>query len=150
MYKIEAFTDGACSGNPGPGGWGVILIAKKNNKIIKKKEFSGGEINTTNNRMELTAAIKTLSFLKEKSQIKIFTDSKYVINGITDWLEKWKKNDWKNSSKKVIKNKDLWMELDRLIGSHDVNWEWIKGHNNHPHNERADVLAKLFITNNKI
>tara|TARA_B100001057_G_C22837849_1_gene945890 strand:- start:320 stop:772 length:453 start_codon:yes stop_codon:yes gene_type:complete len=150
MYKIEAFTDGACSGNPGPGGWGVILIAKKNNKIIKEKEFSGGEINTTNNRMELTAAIKTLSFLKEKSQIKIFTDSRYVINGITDWLEKWKKNNWINSSKKSVKNKDLWIELDKLISNHDVNWEWVKGHNNHPHNERADVLAKSFITNNKV
>ena len=149
MYKIEAFTDGACSGNPGLGGWGVILIAKKNNKIIKEKEFSGGEINTTNNRMELTAAIKTLSYLKEKSHIKIFTDSKYVINGITDWLEKWKKNDWKTSSKKIVKNKDLWIQLDRLINNHVVDWEWVKGHNNHVMNERADVLAKSFIINNK-
>ena len=149
MYKIEAYTDGACSGNPGPGGWAAILIAKKNNVIVKKKELFGNENETTNNRMELTAAIKSLDSLKEESTIKIFTDSKYLIDGTTKWLEKWKENNWKNSSKKIVKNVDLWMKLDKQIKLHNVTWEWIKGHNNHPENERADLLARSSINFNQ-
>ena len=149
MYKLEAYTDGACSGNPGPGGWGEILIAKKDNIIVKKKEICGRENETTNNRMELTAAIKSLSYLKEKSTIKIFTDSKYLIDGTTKWLEKWKQNNWKNSSNKMVKNVDLWIELEEQTNYHNVKWEWVKGHNNHPENERADFLARSSINENE-
>lgn len=149
MYKLEAYTDGACSGNPGPGGWGAILIAKKDNIIVKKKEICGRENETTNNRMELTAAIKSLSYLKEKSTIKIFTDSKYLIDGTTKWLEKWKQNNWKNSSNKMVKNVDLWIELEKQTNYHNVKWEWVKGHNNHPENERADFLARSSINENE-
>ncbi len=141
--KIEIYTDGACSGNPGPGGWGALLIAKKNGGKISQKEICGGEMNTTNNRMELTAAIQGLTSLKKASKVTIITDSKYVKDGMTKWLDQWTKNDWKNSSKKTIKNLDLWKEIYALAGVHDISWEWVKGHNEHEENEKADYLARL-------
>ncbi len=147
MLRIFAYTDGACSGNPGPGGWAAILMAKSADKIIQRKEIFGGEIDTTNNRMELTAVIKALSALNKKTTITIVSDSKYVINGITKWLNGWKKNDWKNASNKPVKNVDLWQKLDELIRTHSVTFEWVKGHDNNEENERADFLARSGISN---
>ena len=142
MYKFKAYTDGACSGNPGVGGWGAVLLAEKNNKIIKRKEISGGEVDTTNNQMELIAAIETLKALKKYTEICIITDSNYVKKGITEWLPSWKKNNWKTSSKKEVKNRKLWEELEELVNRNKVDWLWVKGHAGNIENERADFLAR--------
>lgn len=136
--RVEIFTDGACSGNPGIGGWGALLRYKD-----IEKELSGAELQTTNNRMELTAVIEALKALKTECNITLYTDSKYVMNGINEWLENWKKNGWKTSNKKnAVKNIDLWQELDELIKKHEIRWVWVKGHNGHPENERVDTLAR--------
>lgn len=136
--RVEIFTDGACSGNPGIGGWGVILRHKD-----IEKELSGGELETTNNRMELTAVIEALKALKKQCNITLYTDSKYVMNGVTQWLENWKRNNWKTAHKKSdVKNIDLWIMLDELIKQHEIRWVWVKGHNGHPENERVDSLAR--------
>ena len=142
MYKFTAYTDGACSGNPGVGGWGAVLLAEKNNKIIKRKEISGGVVDTTNNQMELVAAIETLKALKKYTEICIITDSNYVKKGITEWLPSWKKNNWKTSSKKEVKNRKLWEELEELVNRNKVDWLWVKGHAGNIENERADFLAR--------
>ena len=141
MHNLIAYTDGACSGNPGPGGWGVVLQARSGLKVTKQRELSGGAAETTNNRMELTAAIKALEALTRKSQIRIVTDSVYVKDGVTKWILGWKKNGWLTSAKKPVKNEDLWKKLDAAQESHEVSWEWIKGHAGHPENELADELA---------
>ena len=135
--KYKIYTDGACSGNPGPGGWGAVIFDQDN----KQKNISGGEKNTTNNRMELLAAIMSLKKIKSNSEVIIFTDSTYVKNGITEWMKKWKKNGWKNSNKKPVKNKDLWIKLDRLCETNSVSWEWVKGHSTSKYNNLADELA---------
>lgn len=143
--RIEIFTDGACSGNPGIGGWGALLRYKD-----IEKELSGGEQNTTNNRMELTAVIEALKALKTVCNITLYTDSKYVMCGITEWLENWKKNSWKTANKKSdVKNVDLWQQLDELIKKHEIRWVWVKGHNGHPENERVDALARNEVANIK-
>ena len=142
MTELFAFTDGACSGNPGPGGWGAILQAKTGDTIIKERELSGGEPETTNNRMELLAAIGALEALDRASTITVITDSAYVKNGVTGWIEGWKRNGWKTSAKKPVKNVDLWQRLDEARERHNVTWQWVKGHAGHPENERADALAR--------
>ena len=136
MKKVSAFTDGACSGNPGPGGWGVVLRFGDH-----EREIMGGESQTTNNRMELTAAIEALRALSESCQIKLTTDSTYVKDGITQWLTNWKRNGWKTAAKKPVKNQDLWQALEAESARHEVEWCWVKGHSGHPENERADALA---------
>ncbi|MFT6732192.1 MAG: ribonuclease HI [Polaribacter sp.] len=136
MSKVEIYTDGACRGNPGPGGWGVWLIAGKH-----QKELFGGEPNTTNNRMELMAAIEGLAALKSESIVILTTDSQYVRKGITEWLSGWKLKGWKNSQRKPVKNADLWKLLDTQNQRHQVDWQWVKGHSGHPGNEKADELA---------
>ena len=142
MHNLIAYTDGACSGNPGPGGWGVVLQARSGLKVTKQRELNGGAAETTNNRMELTAAIKALEALTRNSQIRIVTDSVYVKDGVTKWILGWKKNGWLTSAKKPVKNEDLWKKLDAAQESHEVSWEWIKGHAGHPENELADELAR--------
>ncbi|MDA8760278.1 ribonuclease HI [Amylibacter sp.] len=142
MPKLYAYTDGACSGNPGPGGWGVLLLAKQDDNIIKTRSLSGGAAETTNNQMELTAAIMALEALDKPSKITIVTDSSYVKDGITKWIFGWKKNGWKTSAKKAVKNEELWKRLEKATKQHDVNWEWIKGHAGHIENEKADELAR--------
>ncbi len=142
MAKLFAYTDGACSGNPGPGGWGVLLRAMQGDKIAKERDLSGGEANTTNNRMELLAAIHALETLERPSKITVVTDSAYVKNGVTGWIHGWKRNGWKTSNKKPVKNVELWQRLDQAQDRHDVTWEWVKGHAGHPENERADALAR--------
>ena len=142
MPDLFAFTDGACSGNPGPGGWGVLLQAKSGETVLKERELKGGEADTTNNRMELEAAIAALEALERPSKITVVTDSAYVKGGITSWLFSWKKNDWRTSTKKPVKNEDLWRRLDTAAQRHDVTWERVKGHAGHPENERADELAR--------
>lgn len=134
--KVEIFTDGACRHNPGPGGWGALL-----RQDGKERELWGGEPMTTNNRMELMAAIKGLEALGEPAKVQVTTDSEYVRGGITDWIEKWKWRGWRTSDKKMVKNMDLWMRLDQLNQFHEVDWRWVKGHSGHPENERADALA---------
>ena len=141
-HKLVAYTDGACSGNPGPGGWGVLLQAFLNDKVVKERELSSGEKLTTNNKMELRAAIAALEILDRTSEITIITDSKYVMNGIQTWLAGWKKNNWKTASKKPVKNEELWKRLDLLCGQHKVNWDWVKGHAGNMGNERVDKLAR--------
>lgn len=136
VVDIQIFTDGACRGNPGPGGWGVILRSGSH-----EKELFGGEQSTTNNRMELRAAIEGLAALKRPSRVTITTDSQYVRQGITQWIEGWKRNQWRTSAKKPVKNQDLWQLLDELTSRHEVTWEWVKGHSGHPDNELADALA---------
>ena len=136
VVDIDIFTDGACRGNPGPGGWGVILRSGSH-----EKELFGGEQSTTNNRMELRAAIEGLAALKRPSRVTVTTDSQYVRQGITQWIEGWKRNQWRTSAKKPVKNQDLWQLLDELTSRHEVTWEWVKGHSGHPDNELADVLA---------
>ena len=143
LKYIEIFTDGACKGNPGIGGWGAILIYKDH-----KKEISGYAPNTTNNIMELTAVIKALDSLKESCHALITTDSNYVKDGITDWIKTWKANGWKTANKKPVKNKELWEHLDILSEKHYVEWEWVKGHSGHPGNEHADRLANEAIEQN--
>lgn len=139
-HIVKIYTDGACSGNPGPGGWGAILMYGD-----AIKEINGGEKETTNNRMELTATIRALEALKKSSEVHIYTDSMYVKDGINEWIKKWKVNGWKNANRKPVKNSDLWMELDELIAKHQVKWHWVKGHSGHPENERADELARIGI-----
>lgn len=136
MKQVQVFTDGACSGNPGPGGWGAVLRFGD-----KERELCGGADNTTNNRMELTAAIEGLRALNEPCEVVLTTDSTYVKDGITRWLANWKKNGWKTAAKKAVKNQDLWQELDLQTSRHSVQWQWVKGHSGHPENERADALA---------
>ncbi len=136
MQKIVIYTDGGCRGNPGPGGWGAVLEWGGH-----RKELKGSEPETTNNRMELTAAIEALSDIKRKYPIDLYTDSVYVRDGISKWLVNWKKNNWRTSNKKAVKNQDLWQALDQLNTSHEVHWHWVKGHSGHPGNERADELA---------
>ena len=150
MFKFKAYTDGACSGNPGVGGWGAVLLAEKNNKIIKRKEISGSAVDTTNNQMELIAAIETLKVLKKFTEICIITDSNYVKKGITEWLPSWKKNNWKTSSKKEVKNRKLWEELEKLVNKNKVDWQWVKGHAGNIENERADFLAREEINRIKL
>ena len=140
--SLFAYTDGACSGNPGPGGWGVLLIAKNGDTEVKRRELSGGAPDTTNNRMELMAAIAALETLERATPITIVTDSKYVKNGLTEWIHGWKRNGWRTAGKKPVKNAELWRRLDEAASRHDVNWEWIRGHAGHPENERADELAR--------
>jgi len=142
MKKIEIFTDGACRGNPGPGGWGILL---RHNGRTKK--LYGGEKDTTNNRMELMAAIKALSTLKEPCLIELTTDSQYLRNGITKWIKQWKAKNWKRSNKKPVKNIDLWQQLDKEAQRHQITWHWIKGHKGHLENEIADQLANRGIDN---
>ena len=142
MPELFAYTDGACSGNPGPGGWGVLLQAMNNGDVVKERELHGGEAQTTNNRMELLAAINALEHLSRDSTITIVTDSNYVKNGITSWIHGWKKNGWKNAAKKSVANAELWQRLDAAGQRHNVTWEWVKGHAGHPENERADALAR--------
>ena len=140
INKVEIFTDGACKGNPGPGGWGAILRYG-----TTEKEIYGASKNTTNNIMELTAVIESLKNLKKPCELIITTDSKYVKNGITEWIHNWKKNGWRTAAKKEVKNKELWIELDSLIQIHSITWDWVKGHSGHPENERADLLANVAI-----
>src|SRR5262245_10388542 len=134
---VNIYTDGACSGNPGPGGWGAILVYGD-----REKELSGREENTTNNRMELMAAIAALEALKDKCRVDLTTDSQYVREGITGWIKKWKQNGWKTANKKPVKNVDLWERLDSLMSVHEVTWHWVRGHDGHAMNERADQLAR--------
>lgn len=136
MQEVELFTDGGCRGNPGPGGWGALLRFGE-----VEKELKGAEFDTTNNRMELTAAIEGLKALKRPCKVKLTTDSQYVKNGITQWMANWKKNNWKTAAKKPVKNKDLWQALDEALQPHDVSWAWVKGHSGHDENERVDELA---------
>jgi len=133
---VEIYTDGACRGNPGPGGWGVLLIAGKH-----RKTMHGGEPETTNNRMELTAAIEALNALNGARSVVLHTDSKYVMGGINEWLPNWKARDWKTTAKKPVKNKDLWQALDEAVSRHEIEWRWVKGHDGNPGNEAADELA---------
>ena len=142
MPDLFAYTDGACSGNPGPGGWGALLIARNGETILKERELNGGEPETTNNRMELLAAINALESLSRPSTITIVTDSQYVKNGVTSWIFGWKRNGWRTSAKKPVKNVERWQRLDEAQARHDVVWEWVKGHAGHPENERADALAR--------
>ena len=136
MKDVIIYTDGACRGNPGPGGWGALIKFD-----IAQKEIFGGQNNTTNNQMELSAAIEGLSTLKEPCNVELFTDSRYVMDGITQWIQNWKKNNWKTSAKKEVKNKELWQKLDQLMTYHQVKWHWVKGHSGDPGNETADLLA---------
>ena len=133
---VEIFSDGACRGNPGPGGWGVLLRAKGT-----ERELYGGEADTTNNRMELTAVIRALEALKRPSRVQVYTDSLYVLKGISEWMRGWKRRGWRTAGKKPLKNIDLWQRLDELAALHEVEWHWVRGHAGHPENERADQLA---------
>jgi ribonuclease HI len=142
MPDLFAYTDGACSGNPGPGGWGVLLIARDGEATLKERELSGGEGLTTNNRMELLAAISALESLSRASALTIITDSAYVKNGVTGWIHAWKRNGWRTADNKPVKNVDLWQRLDAAQARHQVTWRWIKGHAGHAENERADALAR--------
>ncbi|MFZ1743400.1 MAG: ribonuclease HI [Pontixanthobacter sp.] len=136
MKRVEIFTDGACKGNPGPGGWGALLRLG-----VHEKELSGSDPDTTNNRMEMTAAIKALEALIEPCEVDLYSDSKYVLDGMTKWVEGWKKRGWINASKKPVRNADLWHELIAAAAKHHMHWHWVKGHNGHPENERVDQLA---------
>ncbi|MBU0645607.1 MAG: ribonuclease HI [Alphaproteobacteria bacterium] len=142
MPEIHAWTDGACSGNPGPGGWGVVMRAMDGETIVKERELKGGEPDTTNNRMELLAAINALETLTRPTDITITTDSAYVKNGVTGWIHGWKRNGWKTANKKPVKNVDLWQRIDAAQHTHNVTWKWIKGHAGHAENEQADELAR--------
>lgn len=142
MKVVEVFTDGACRGNPGPGGWGVVLRYQGTEKIL-----NGAEENTTNNRMELMAAIKGLASLREPCHVILTTDSQYVRKGITEWIQKWKKNGWRNSGKSPVKNQDLWQALEKEIERHDLEWHWVRGHSGHRENEMADQAANEAIDN---
>ena len=141
---ITIYTDGACSGNPGIGGWGAVILNYTKQPIF----INGGEENTTNNRMELTAAIYAILYFKEKADLEIFTDSKYLKEGIESWINKWKTNGWKTSSNKPVKNKDLWVKLESILTKHNIKWNWVKGHANNVYNEKADFLARKYIEEN--
>ena len=141
--ELIIYTDGACSGNPGIGGWGVVILVNKQEILL-----NGGDQLTTNNKMELTAAIKALEYFETKKDLTIYTDSKYVKDGIESWIINWKKNGWKTSTKKIVKNKELWMQLDNLINKHSVTWKWVKGHAGFEFNEKADELARKYIESN--
>ena len=145
MKKIIIYTDGACSGNPGPGGWGALLIYDDH-----QKEIMEGAFETTNNRMELTAAIESLNVLKQPCVITLHTDSTYVKDGITKWIQNWKNNGWRTAAKKPVKNADLWQALDEAVTRHDINWCWVKGHNGDEGNERADELANMGLNNYRV
>lgn len=136
MSRVEIYTDGACRGNPGVGGWGALLRSGR-----RERELWGGEPATTNNRMELTAAIRALEALQRRCQVALYTDSQYVRQGITTWLPQWKLRNWRTADRKPVKNQDLWQELDALAAKHDIEWHWVRGHDGHPENERADALA---------
>jgi len=136
LKPVEVFTDGACKGNPGPGGWGALLRFEGH-----QREIFGGEPDTTNNRMELTAAIEALKALKEPCNVSLTTDSVYVRDGVTKWINQWRRNGWRTAAKKPVKNQDLWQALDAEVARHDVVWHWVKGHSGHPENEKADELA---------
>lgn len=138
--QVTLYTDGSCRGNPGPGGWGLLLEYGD-----RRKEFSGAEPHTTNNRMELLAVIKGMEALKEPCAVQVVTDSRYVMQGITQWMDNWKRNKWKTAARKAVKNKDLWTRLDEALQSHQVHWQWVRGHSGHPQNERADHLASSAI-----
>ncbi len=138
--QVELYTDGACSGNPGPGGWGALLRYKGT-----EKELSGAEPETTNNRMELMAAIEGLKAINRPCPVTLYTDSKYVLQGVTEWMSAWKTRGWKTADKKPVKNQDLWMALDEQVNRHQVTWQWVKGHNGHIENERVDELARMAI-----
>ena len=138
---ITIYTDGACSGNPGIGGWGAVILESNKEDIF----LNGGHDNTTNNRMELTAAIEALNYFEDSQTIRLITDSKYVKDGIQSWIQNWKKNGWKTAAKKPVKNKELWIELDQLISRHTISWEWVKGHDGNVYNEKADYLARRYI-----
>ena len=142
MADLFAYTDGACSGNPGPGGWGALMIARDGDTVVKERELKGGAPETTNNQMELMAAISVLEALSSASKITVVTDSSYVKDGITKWIFGWKAKGWKTAAKKPVKNEELWKRLDDATQRHDVTWEWVKGHAGHPENERADELAR--------
>ncbi len=142
MPDLFAYTDGACSGNPGPGGWGVLMIARDRGAVVKERELKGGEKLTTNNRMELMAAISALEALSKPVEITIVTDSAYVKNGVTEWIHGWKRNGWRTAGKDPVKNVELWQRLDAAQARHKVIWRWIKGHAGHAENERADALAR--------
>lgn len=142
MPELFAYTDGACSGNPGPGGWGAVLIAREGETTLKTRELCGGEPDTTNNRMELLAAINALKALEKPSTITVITDSVYVKDGITKWIHGWKSRGWKTAAKKPVKNEELWKDLDAATQRHAVTWKWIKGHAGHEENEKADELAR--------
>ena len=137
---VEIYADGACKGNPGPGGWGVLLRSGDS-----ERELYGGERDTTNNRMELTAVIRGLEALKRRCKVRLYTDSQYVQKGISSWIHDWKRRAWRTADKKPVKNVDLWQRLDKLAGEHEVEWHWVKGHAGHPENERADALANRAI-----
>lgn len=137
MKKIEIYTDGSCLGNPGPGGWAAILKFNDSEKVI-----NGAEKDTTNNRMELTAALKAISSLKEPCQVDLYTDSNYLRQGITEWINNWKRNGWRTAAKKPVKNADLWQAIDEAIHHHDISWHWVKAHNGHAENERVDTIAR--------
>ena len=141
---IDIYSDGACKGNPGPGGWGALLIAGD-----KRREICGGEPDTTNNRMEMTAVIRALKQLKKPSQVRVHTDSQYVQKGINEWLSGWKRRNWRTADGKPVKNQDLWRELDQLNALHTIEWKWVRGHNGHPENERADALANQGISDSR-
>ena len=136
MKKVSIYTDGACSGNPGPGGWGAVLVYGD-----VEKDISGSEADTTNNRMEMTAILEALKSLKSPCEVELYTDSKYVLQGMTEWIIGWKARGWKTADKKPVKNVDLWQKLEEQVARHQVNWHWVKGHNGHDMNERADMLA---------
>ena len=138
---ITIYTDGACSGNPGIGGWGAVILENNKENIF----LNGGSDNTTNNQMELTAAIEALRYFEDRQTITLITDSKYVKDGIQSWIQNWKKNGWKTAAKKPVKNKELWIELDQLISRHTISWEWVKGHAGNTYNEKADYLARRYI-----
>ena len=143
--NVAVYTDGACSGNPGVGGWGVVLLLKKNKKPVY---LNGGQLKTTNNQMELMAAIRALAYFDNSTNVSLFTDSKYVKDGIESWIANWKKNGWRTTSKKPVKNKELWVELDSQISKHNITWKWVKGHAGDRYNEKADFLARRFIEEN--
>ncbi|MDN5787218.1 ribonuclease HI [Pseudorhodobacter sp.] len=142
MPDLYAYTDGACSGNPGPGGWGVLMLARDGEQVVRERTLQGGEPDTTNNRMELMAAISALEALARPSRLILVTDSAYVKKGITEWLAGWKRKNWRTSAGSAVKNVDLWQRLDAARATHEVDWRWIKGHAGHAENERADELAR--------
>tara|TARA_B100000945_G_C20256174_1_gene536934 strand:+ start:46 stop:477 length:432 start_codon:yes stop_codon:yes gene_type:complete len=141
---ISVYTDGACSGNPGIGGWGVVILETDKEEIF----LNGGENNTTNNRMELIAAINSITYFKDRQKLELYTDSKYLKDGIEKWIHNWKLNGWKTANKKPVKNKDLWLKLDYEINKHSIVWNWVKGHANNKYNEKADELARKYIEEN--